>query len=223
MEFQYKLNYKNLSDRQIVDAVLTIPHNEEAAAYLLYNRYAPLLHKIYAQLTDDKTWYDDCVNELFLHLRGNNGSWHALSGFEWRCTFGSWLKGVARNKFIEVLPKLIENQGQNLSIDNDSDNPEQPTIQLPDHGIEDYERQQLKILLMEAIGQLKDDDQRFVILKRLQGYNSKEIAVLLQKRWQKHGIQKYNNKHELVIPDAAYVDVRTQRAKENLKIIIVSL
>ena len=76
---------------------------------------------------------------------------------------------------------------------------------------------------MEAIGQLKDDDQRFVILKRLQGYNSKEIAVLLQKKWQKHGIKKYNNKKELVVPDAAYVDVRTQRAKENLRIIIVEL
>jgi hypothetical protein len=78
-------------------------------------------------------------------------------------------------------------------------------------------------MLLEAIGQLKDEDQRFVILKRLQGYNSKEIAVLLQKRWKKHGIIKYNHKNELVVPDAAYVDVRTQRAKENLKIILINL
>ena len=76
---------------------------------------------------------------------------------------------------------------------------------------------------MEAISLLKDADQKFVMIKRLQGYNSKEIAILLQKRWAKHGIVKYNNKKQIVVPDAAYVDVRTQRAKENLlKIIILS-
>ncbi len=75
-------------------------------------------------------------------------------------------------------------------------------------------------MLMEAIGKLKDDDQRFVMLKRLEGYKSKEIADMLQMKWQKYGIKKYNNKNELVVPDAGYVDVHTQRAKAILKIIM---
>ena len=61
------------------------------------------------------------------------------------------------------------------------------------------------------------------MLRRLEGYNSKEIAVLLQMRWEKHGIIKYNNKDELVIPDDAYVNVRVQRAKDNLKKIIPNI
>jgi len=89
--------------------------------------------------------------------------------------------------------------------------------------VEDYERRQLKVLLLEAVGQLDDPDQKFVILKRLQGYDSREIALLLQKRWEKHGIRKFNNRHEEVVPDAAYVDVRTQRAKENLRKIIAGI
>lgn len=221
MEFQYRFNYNDLSDKQIVDKILAQPHNEEAAAYLLHNRYDPLLQKVYKRLTEDASWFDDCVDELFMHLKGKDSTWHTLASFEWRSSFGSWLKGVAKNKFLEVLLKLIENGGFNVSID--SDDPEKPKVQLPDGGEESFERRQRKVVLMEAIGQLKDDDQRFVILKRLQGYNSKEIAILLQKKWQKYGIKKYNNKRELVVPDAAYVDVRTQRAKENLKKIIVEI
>lgn len=229
MKFQYRFNYKDLSDKQLVDKILEVPHNEEAAAYLLHDRYSNLLHSVYNKVLLDlfnkavhtDYWYDDCENELFMHLRSKDRSWHPLATFEWRSTFGCWLRGVSRNKFLEVLPKLIENSGSNLSIDSDASG--KPKVQIPDGGEDSYERRQRKVLLMEAIGQLEDDDQRFVILKRLQGYCSKEIATLLQKRWQKHGIKKYNNKKELVIPDAAYVDVRTQRAKENLRIIIVEL
>ena len=229
MELQYRQNYKDLSDKQIVEKILEEPHNEEAAVYLLYSRYNNLLHSVYTQVMQkmfDKSvyseyWFDDCETELFMHLRSIDGSWYPLARFEWRSTFGCWLKGVSHRKFMEVLPKLIDNGGFNVSID--SDDPQKPKVQILDEGENSYERRQRKVLLMEAIGQLEDDDQRFVILKRLQGYNSKEIAVLLQKKWQKHGIKKYNNKKELVVPDAAYVDVRTQRAKENLKKIIVKL
>ncbi len=220
MNFHYRLNYAGLSDKEIVEMILAVPHNEEAAAFLLYNRYNPLLHKIYNDITTDYQWFDDCVNELYMHLRCKDGSWNTLVSFTWRCKFVAWFKLVAKNKFLDLLPKLIENGGCNISLDNcDS---EKPKVQIADI-VDGFERRQRKVLLMEAIGMLKDDDQRFVILKRLEGYNSKEIAVLLQKKWLKHGIKKYNNKKELVIPDAAYVDVRAQRAKENLKKIIVEL
>ena len=71
-------------------------------------------------------------------------------------------------------------------------------------------------MLMEAIGQLKADD-KFVVLKRLEGYKSKEIAEMLKVKWHKKGFQKQNNDNELVVPDAGYVDVHFQRAKAMLK------
>lgn len=223
MDLTPKITYKELTDKQVVELILALPHNEEAAAFLLYDRYDPLLHGIYNKLTRERFWYDDCVDELFIHLKCKDGTWRTLASFEWRSTLGCWLKGVAKHKFQEVLPKLIENGGSNLSLDANDDDPERTPIQLSDGGEEDYERRQRKVMLMEAIAALKDDDQRFVILKRLEGYDSNEIAFLLQKKWQKLGIQKYNNKGQLVVPDAAYVDVRTQRAKENLRILIVEI
>jgi RNA polymerase sigma factor (sigma-70 family) len=223
MDLTPKITYKELTDKQVVELILALPHNEEAAAFLLYDRYDPLLHSIYNKLTRERFWYDDCVDELFIHLKCKDGTWRTLASFEWRSTLGCWLKGVAKHKFQEVLPKLIENGGSNLSLDANDDDPERTPIQLSDGGEEDYERRQRKVMLMEAIAALKDDDQRFVILKRLEGYDSNEIAFLLQKKWQKLGIQKYNNKGQLVVPDAAYVDVRTQRAKENLRILIVEI
>ena len=226
MEFQYRNNFEHLSDMQIVERITTCPHDEEAAAFLLYNRYNPLLHSVYNSLTKDNTWFEDCVHELFIYLKGGDGNWHTLKTFEWRSSLGSWLKGVARNKMIDIIPKLIGLSNKSISIEEEEDEngiPQKPKIQLPDDGEKEYERREQKVMLLEAIGLLKDKDQKFVILKRLQGYNSKEIAVLLQEKWKKNGIQKYNHKNEPVVPDAAYVDVRTQRAKENLEKIIGEL
>lgn len=221
MEFQYRINYKALTDRQIIEKILAEPHDEDGAVFLLHERYSPLLRSLYKDFTKDQTWYEDCVNELFIHLKGKDCTWRPLVNFEWRGTFGSWLKGVARNKFREIIPRLIENNGKNESIEGEDS--EKPEVQISDEGEETYERHIRKVALLEAISKLQDGDQRFVILKRLQGYSSKEIAILLQKRWEKYGIVKYNNKKEVVVPNAAYVDVRTQRAKDNLKNIIVEI
>ena len=233
MPILYHRNYEKMADQQLVELILAVPHNEEAAAYLLYERYYNMLQGVYYNVlkslygedTKCNMWRDDCISEIFIYLRGIHGDWHAFSTFEWRCQFSTWLSGVVYNKMLDILPRLIEKGNNFLSINPDDDDVEQdkPVVQLPDGGEDDYERREQKVLLLEAIGQLKDDDQRFIILKRLQGYNSKEIATLLQYKWQKHGIKKYNNKKELVVPDAAYVDVRTQRAKENLKKIIIQL
>lgn len=215
-------NYAELNDKEIVNKIINKPYNEEAAAYLIYNRYDPLLHKLYREIYDkDPSWYEDCLGDLFGFLKGKEKDWNKLRTFQWRSKFGAWLSSTARHRFIEIKPYLIGKIENPLSID-DTDGDKAP-VQLPENGGEEYERLERKILLMEAVGMLKDPDQKFVILKRLQGYNSKEIAELMKKSWAKHGIKKYDNKGNLVVPTSGYVDVRTQRAKENLKEIIVKL
>lgn len=215
-------NYAELNDKEIVNKIINKPYNEEAAAYLIYNRYDPLLHKLYREIYDkDPSWYEDCLGDLFGFLKGKERDWNKLRTFQWRSKFGAWLSSTARHRFIEIKPYLIGKIENPLSID-DTDGDKTP-VQLPENGGEEYERLERKILLMEAVGMLKDPDQKFVILKRLQGYNSKEIAELMKKSWAKHGIKKYDNKGNLVVPTSGYVDVRTQRAKENLKEIIVKL
>ena len=121
---------------------------------------------------------------------------------------------------MEIKPYLIGKIKNTISIDDDED---KEPIQLPDNGSEEYEKRKRKIILMEAIGLLKEPDQKFVILKRLQGYNSKEIAEMMKQSWDRHGIQKYDVNGNVVTPTPGYVDVRTQRTKDNLRKISVKL
>lgn len=221
MELIFKHKYINLTDKDIVTKIITLPYNEEAATYLLYDRYSPKFRKLCRDIYNNLDWYDDCVDDLFDYLKGKELDWNKLRTFEWRCQFSTWIGTTARHRFIEIKPFLIGKIENPLSINDDES--EKTPVQLPDEGVEDYERREQKIMLMEAISMLKDLDQKFVILKRLEGYNSKEIADLLYQSWKKHGIEKFDKKGNPVIPTPGYVDVRTQRAKESLKQIIVTL
>jgi len=216
-----KINYDKLSDKQIVEMILADPHNEEAAFFLLHDRYNPLLHKLYYCLTKDDKWFEDCVHELFLHIKGKDCSWQTLYSFEWRSSFGYWLKRVAWKKLCEILPKLIENSDINVPLDNDD--PQKPKVRIAVDGEECIERDLRKVMLMEAIGKLEDDKQRFALLKRLEGYPSKAIAILFQMKWKKEGIVVYNNKNEIVVPNEHYVNVLIQRGKKELRKIMVEL
>ena len=226
-------NYEGYTDRELVEFAILPPigkkPNEEGVAFLLNNRYAPLLHKLYLEIYGKQhDLYGDCLNDLFIYLKSGEPVWRKLINLEWRSSFGTWLGVTARHRFVEIKPILIGKCPNTLSIDGDtstalSTGKDRNPVQLPDNGVEDFDEKERKVILMEAISLLKDADQKFVVIKRLQGYNSKEIAILLQKRRAKHGIVKYNNKKQIVVPDAAYVDVRTQRAKENLQKIINKL
>ena len=221
MQIPARYRYMTQTDKELVEAIIRIPPDEGAAVFLLYEKYTPKFKKLYTDIYQDMSWYDDCMNDLFAYLKGKNQDWRTFRTFEWRSKFSTWIGQVARNRFLEIKPYLIGKIENPLSID-DNENGKKPVV-LPDEYLADYERRQRKVLLMEAVGLLKDMDQKFVILKTLQGYNSAEIADMLALKWQKEGTEKYDNKGNLVTPTPGYVDVRRQRAKEQLKRIIVEL
>lgn len=222
MQIPARYKYMTKTDKELVEAIIRIPPDEGAAVYLIYEKYTPKFKKLYKRIFyQDMSWYEDCINDLFAYLKGKNQDWQTFRTFKWKSQFSAWIGGVARNRFLDMKPYLIGKIENPLSID-DNENGKKP-VELPDEYLEDYERRQRKVLLMEAVGLLKDMDQKFVILKTLQGYSSAEIADLLNQKWQKEGIKKYDNKGKLVVPTPGYVDVRRQRAKEQLKRIIVEL
>lgn len=203
--------YAQLTDREIINSIITKPFNEEAAAYLLYERYSPKFRKLCLDIYGTFDVYYDCVDDLFIFLKGNNHDWDKLRSFEWRSKFSTWIGTTASRRFIEIKPLLIGKLNNTLSIEEytslDNDN-------------ETYEHRMRKVMLMEAIGHLKDADQKFVILKTLEGYDSSEIALLLARKWRKEGIVRYDNSGNAVVPSTGYVDVRRQRAKAELKRIL---
>ena len=206
-------DYTKYTDKELVDLVIAIPHNEEAAYFIIADRYRGLIFNVYKiYFGNSPEWFDDCLDELFISLRGAKGDWMSLSKFEWRCNLRTWLIRVSKNKFLECYNRLIEKMCNDTSLFTGEVQEKKPSSFQ-----DDYDRQQLLIELMETIGQLKDEDQKFCILKKLQGYNSKETAILLKKKWDKNGTIIYNNKGEIVIPSEGYVNVRIQRATENLR------
>lgn len=215
IQSKYPYDYSSMPDEEIIALIVHEPHNEEAAIYLLYNRYKPLMMALSVSIFKDNTLYEDLITSVYMALKGN-GDWNPLVNYRGESRFACWIKSVAKHAAQKYFHTMIENRDDTDSIDIEDDDGN-PTSVLPDAGNEEYERQQRKILLLEAINELKNQDDRFCVIKHLEGYNSTEIAQLLQIKWNKEGIKHYNKKGDLVIPSHAYVDVRFARAKAELK------
>lgn len=204
--------YGNLSDTDLIDKITAVPPNDEAAGYLLYYRYTPKFMKICRYIYGSLVVMDDCVDDLYGYLRGKESNWAKLRTFEGRSQFSTWLGRTAYRRFLRIKPRLI-GDGKTGPLEDAEDS-------LESLAKDSYERMMQKVMLMEAIGLLKNAEQKFVILKTLEGYNSSEIAELMKKKWQNEGIVKYNNDDKVVVPNAQYVIVLRQRAKIELKQIL---
>ena len=205
--------------------IITEPYNEEAAIYLIYDRYVPLCVTVCKQTLGGLDSLDELQSELFMILKGKGQDWNALRTFQWKSTFGYWLHRIAYNLSLELRQQLIENDGKNTSLDNgwqhEGEIPKQIEIPVDEEGLR--ERHYRMLLLQEAINMLDNPDQRFVVIKRLHGYSSKQVATMLQDYWDKQQIVRYNTKQELVIPDSGYIDNLFKRGYDKVKLIFNSL
>lgn len=225
MELKNKNRFIHLSDKEVVDMIITEPYNEEAAIYLIYDRYVPLCVTVCKQTLGGLDSLDELQSELFMLLKGKRQDWNALRTFQWKSTFGYWLRRIAYNLSLELRQQLIENDGKNTSLDNgwqhEGEIPKQIEIPVDEEGLR--ERHYRMLLLQEAINMLDNPDQRFVVIKRLHGYSSKQVATMLQDYWDKQQIVRYNTKQELVMPDSGYIDNLFKRGYDKVKLIFNSL
>ena len=207
--------YEGLSDEELVKMIVNQPHNEEAALYLIYVKYRPLFRGLCKEYVKDMGWLDYCLSDVFVSLKSSKGDWHPLAGFGWTCTLGAYLKGVADNNFKRIKRRI---DGREISIEDDETN-KTPVHVAGGDGTE-LERRMELVMVLEAI-QTLPSDQKFVVLKDLEGHSGKEIAAMLQKKWEREGIKKYarsgENKGLLVVPSEAYVNNLKSRALEALR------
>lgn len=209
--------YKNMTDKEIVDAIISDPSDEMAATYLVYDRYKPLFVKLYKRyIGDDMYWFDSCVTDVFTLLKGPELEWRPLKRFEWRSSLASYLIPIAKNHFLAIKPKLIDNPAKVISMD-EKQSPN-TTMQIPDttRGKHAHELMEAKIDLLDAIGKLEDEDSRLIIIKTLHGYKSRDIAQMIQERWDEKGIVKiYGGKR--VVANEHYVNMTRNRIYKELK------
>lgn len=226
----------SMDDRELIELVTSPAEgcapDPEGVAYLLYERYAPLLkslyYKVYGACAD---CYSDCLADLFEYLRRGEPAWHKLRDFGWRTTFGGWLRTIAYRRFVEEKTALRSVTGCSVPLDEDAIRSKVPQsddrAEIPHSGKND-----LRVLLVEGIAQLKDADRRFVLLRQLDGYDSRGIAEMLGRRWEKYGIVKYGyvktensavRVRHVVVPDEKYVNSLLQHAREELRRIVGEL
>lgn len=217
--------YDKLCDREIVDLITTIPYNEEAATYLIYYRYTPLCKTICLSTFNNLDHLDELQSELFMLLKGNQRDWQPLKSFQWRSKLSTWLKITLYNLSLDLRKQLIENDGKNTSLDEgweeDSENHRIPDIPVNEERV--IERRYDLVVLNEIIHSLENHDQTFVVIKRLQGYSSKEVAIMLQEYWKQKGIIRYNRQHQEVVPDSGYIDNLFKRGYDKVKTMYKSL
>ena len=218
MEIYYHQPYKEYDDRKLVD--LALSGNDEAMLFLLFDRYAPLLKKLCRRYYGDVFYLEQLQVDLLIHLKSDN--WHALRNFGWRSSFGTWLGIVAGHHFIKKMPELIGIDKFPVSIGNDGDEGEIdiPAPELP------HEDDMHMIMLIEAIQQMEDRDQRFILLREFDGYSPKEIASQLEAYRREENrlkTRKVDDRIEEIVPTAEYVHMLKGRAKNNLRFIINGL
>ncbi len=217
--------YAKLSDKEIVERIITEPYDDDAAVYLIYDRYRSLCVAVCNRIFNNTECLDELQSELFMLMKGRQCDWHSLRSFQWRSSLGTWLKIIAFNLSLELRRHLIENGGKNISLDVSVENEEgkQSKVDIPIDDETERERRYRMVLLQESINALENPDQRFVLVKRLQGYSSKEIAAQLQEYWHRQNIVRYNNKGQFVVPDSGYVDNLFKRGYDRVKIIYKTL
>lgn len=219
MQIAYHQQYKDLDDRQIIDLVLS-DGNEEAMLFLIFERYLPLLKKLCTRYYGDIYYLEQLQVELLILLKAND--WHPVRGFGWRSSFGTWLGTVAGNLFIKKMPELIGIDKFPVSIGENGDDGE---VNIPEPE-PPHENDIHMTLLIEAIQQLEDKDQRFVLLREFDGYTPKEIARQLEAYRRKENrlkTRKVNGQTEEIIPSAEYIHMLKGRAKDNIRVIISEL
>lgn len=225
MELKNKNTFTHLSDKELVDKIITEPYDEEAAIFLIYYRYKPLCVTICKQILNGLDNLDELQSELFMLLKGKQQDWYALRAFQWKSTLGYWLHRITLNLSLELRKQLIENDGRNTSIDNgwQQEGEKPKPIEIPVDEEAQRERYYRMLLLQEAINMLDNPDQKFVVIKRLQGYSSKQVAAMLQEYWEKKQIVRYNKKKEVVIPDSGYIDNLFKRGYDKVRQLFNSL
>lgn len=212
MKNQLPINYSILHDKKLVTLILA--GNEEAGVHLVYVKYENDINYHVLRYYDDLEYKEDLTNDLYIHLRGEEGKWNPLRSFQWRCTLRTWFNSVVSHFFLKKRKELIGFSDCTTSIDKVDD--QQFSINISN----DDERNTKLVILLEAINRLPNEDYRFILIKEIEGYSAKEIADLLN--------QKRNIEHRLrlrtdgtpIVATADYIYMIKNRALRELENII---
>lgn len=165
-----RLKYTNMTDEAIVKEIIMGHHAGDALFYLLFGRYADMLKLLFSKQSQTLMDFDDFMLELDIRLFKEDC--RAIKCFDSdKASFKTYLSTIARN----LLYDLREKELPALDVQSIA-------MELQEHSdMEDV------MWLIEEINHYPNKDSRYVLLKTIEGYRSKEIAVMLTSRKHEDG------------------------------------
>jgi RNA polymerase sigma factor (sigma-70 family) len=132
----------------------------------LYRKYAKAMYNTSLRVVNHTGDAEDVVQEAF------TDAFRSLADFQYKSTFGAWLKRIVINKSINLLRKrkmdLIDIEKTNIG-------------HLPDDEAADEEEMALKVEeIKKAVALLPNGYRTVLTLYLFEGYDQEEIADILQ-------------------------------------------
>lgn len=156
--------------------------NDRKAQVKVYDLYYKAMYNTSLRIVNDTLLAEDIMQESFLD------AFKKLESFEWRSSFGSWLKRIVINKSLDKIRKKLDEVSvseveEQIMDTNDGD----------DFSNIEYRLEEVKV----ALKLLPKDYKLILVLHLFEGYDHQEISQILD--------LPYNN-----------VRVRYMRAKRKL-------
>lgn len=148
---------KNQSDRELVEAVVV--SGDEAAFRELYHRHTPRLYQLVLRLVGCEQDAEDIVQEAWIRAT------EAAANFRWESGFGTWLTGIAINRFRELLRR--RNRWPALALEQADEPAARP------------DRIGERVDLETALSRLPLGYRTVLVLHDMEGYRHEEIAEQL--------------------------------------------
>lgn len=155
---------------EVVDLVdRCVAARDPAAFGALYDRFLDRVYRYLYYRVGNRPDAEDLAEQVFTK------AWDAIPRFRWQGKpFLAWLYRLAHN----VLVDHVRTHKPVISLDND----DRPIEIASDASTRELERQLDADLLGRAISQLTADQQQVIVLRFIEGYDSVQIARIMDKR-----------------------------------------
>ncbi len=200
--------YHSFTDKELVARI--VEQNDVGALhYLLYGKYRDNLRYLAYRYCHTLDYYDDMIATLRCKLLGNAADWKPLRTFQWRSSLKTYICRIASHCFDEFRRENIDTddfvpQDTRVGTDANGNNVYAFGLKM-DSSLSDSPNER-KVILLEAIKRMENEEYRLMMLKMLEGYRPNVIADMLNRLRKHKGIKRtYENKEVVITADYVYM------------------
>lgn len=154
------------SDAHDLEVLRAFQLGDEAAVWIIYQRYSGLVHSVAMQVLRRRVLAEEAVQQTFVQ------AWKAAATLDTEREMAPWLATISRRVAIDIARR--EGRRPSTSLDG-ADQGDAALVALPPSESAAWEAAQVRL----AIEALPPDERQVVRLQHIEGYTHQEIADLL--------------------------------------------